>query len=162
MIVVVSDAGDVHYRCVAEQLRRMGRKSALVELSKLGNEARFTMSTGGDRCQKWSGSGAWALELEDVRSVWYRRVFPPRLQPEPASEADKAWALREWREATTSAFVALNARFVSHPWAQELAGMKPYQLRIAEDVAQGFSQGLIVWFRRHWPNRDWSGPTWSG
>ena len=130
MIAIVATAKDVHYRCVAEELRRMGRESFLVEIPKLGSEARFTMATGGDRHQTWSVPGHGAVDLEQVSCVWYRRVFSPVLQPAP-SKADGDWALREWREATTAAFAANGARFLSDPWAQELAAMKPYQLRVA-------------------------------
>jgi glutathione synthase/RimK-type ligase-like ATP-grasp enzyme len=131
MIAIVSVANDVHYRCVAEELRRMGRDSFLVEIPKLGNEARFTLAAGGERYQNWSVPGHGPIDLEQVDCVWYRRVFPPVLQPAPVSRADAEWALREWREATTAAFEACGARFVSPAWAQERAGMKPYQLRVA-------------------------------
>lgn len=134
MIAIVSTADDVHYRCVAEELRRMGQEPFLVEIPKLGNEARFTMATGGERYERWSVPGHDPVDLEQVSCVWYRRVYPPVLMPGPASRADTDWALREWREATTGAFAASGARFVSAPWAQELAGMKPYQLRIAQSL----------------------------
>jgi glutathione synthase/RimK-type ligase-like ATP-grasp enzyme len=130
MIAIVSGPKDWHYRCVAEELRRMGEDSFLVEIPKLGNEGRFSMATGGDRSQTWSVPGRGAVDLEEVRSIWYRRVFHPVLEP-ALSQADASWALREWREATTGAFQACGARFLSDPWAQELAAMKPYQLRVA-------------------------------
>lgn len=131
MIAVVSIANDVHYQCVSEELRRMGREVSLIEIPKLGNEARFTMATGGERYQKWNVPGNDPIDLEKVDCVWYRRIFPPVLQPAPSSKADMDWALREWREATTAAFEANGARLVSAPRAQELAGMKPYHLRVA-------------------------------
>ena len=134
MIIVVSTADDVHYKCVAEELRQRGRESFLVEIPKLGNEARFTMATGSERYEKWSIPGHDPIDLEQVRCVWYRRIFPPILTPALSSKADTDWALREWREATTAAFAASGARFISDPWAQELAGMKPYQLRVAQSV----------------------------
>ena len=131
MIAIVSTPTDVHYLCVAEELRRMGKEPFLVEIPKLGNEARFTMATGGDRHQTWSVPGHDPVDLERVRSVWYRRIFSPVLMPALSNKADADWALREWREATTGAFQACGARFLSNPWAQELAAMKPYQLRVA-------------------------------
>lgn len=132
MIAIVSTAKDVHYRCVAEELRRMGKESFLVEIPKLGNEARFTMATGGELYQSWSVPGHGSVDLERVSSVWYRRIFSPVLKPALASKDDADWALREWREATTGAFQANGARFLNNPWAQELAAMKPYQLRVAQ------------------------------
>lgn len=134
MIAVVSTAGDVHYECVAEELRRMGKESFLVEIPKLGNTARFTMATGGGSCQLWSVPGQAPIDLEKVSCVWYRRIYPPVLTPAPASAADTDWALREWREAMTGAFAVSGVRFVSDPWKQELAGMKSYQLRVARNV----------------------------
>jgi glutathione synthase/RimK-type ligase-like ATP-grasp enzyme len=131
MIAIVSTAQDVHYRCVAEELRRMGRKSFLVDIPQLGSEARFTMATGGGNYQHWSVPGHGPVDLERVRCVWYRRIFSPVLKPAPSSRADADWALREWREATAAAFEANGARFLSAPAAQELASMKPYQLRVA-------------------------------
>jgi glutathione synthase/RimK-type ligase-like ATP-grasp enzyme len=121
----------VHYRCVAEELRRMGRKSFLVDIPQLGSEARFTMATGGGNYQHWSVPGHGPVDLERVSCVWYRRIFSPVLKPAPSSTADADWALREWREATAAAFEANGARFLSAPAAQELASMKPYQLRVA-------------------------------
>jgi len=134
MIAVISTANDLHYQSVAAELRRMGEESFLVEIPKLGNQARFTMATGGERYQKWSIPGHDTLDLEQVRCVWYRRFFPPVLTPTLSSKADTEWALREWRDATTAAFSASPARFVSAPWAQELAGMKAYQLRVAQSL----------------------------
>lgn len=137
MIVVVSTANDVHYRCVAEQLRRMGKEPFLLEIPRLGNSGRVAMATGGERYQRWSVAGSPAFDLEacaEATCVWYRRFYPPVLQPALAEPADAEWALREWREAITGAFMAARAagaRFVSDPWAQELAAMKPYQLRVA-------------------------------
>jgi len=134
VIAIVSNAGDVHYECVAEELLRMGKEPFLVEIPKLGNEARFTMATGGGSYQLWRVPGHEPVDLEKVSCVWYRRIYPPVLTPAPAAKADVDWALREWREATTGAFAASGARFVSDPWQQELAGMKPYQLRLAQKV----------------------------
>ncbi len=134
MIAVVATANDVHYKCVSEALRRMGRESFLVEIPKLGNEARFTMATGSERYGNWSAPGHGPIDLERVSCIWYRRIYPPVLMPAPSSKTDTDWALREWREATTGAFAASGARFVSDPWSQELAGMKPYQLRVAQDA----------------------------
>jgi glutathione synthase/RimK-type ligase-like ATP-grasp enzyme len=74
------------------------------------------------------------IDLGEVKCVWYRRYFPPVLTPAPASPADVDWALREWRSAVTSAFMISGARFVSDPWAQERAELKPYQLRMAQSV----------------------------
>ena len=137
MIAVVSTASDVHYKCVSEALRRMGRETFLVEIPKLGNEARFTMATGGERHAMWSVPGQGPIDLERVSCVWYRRIYPPVLIPSPSSRTDADWALREWREATTGAFAVSSGRgtrFVSDPWSQELAGMKAYQLRVAQRV----------------------------
>jgi len=142
MIAIVSGPKDWHYRCVAEELRRMGKESFLVEIPKLGSEARFSMTTGGGSSQIFSVPGRGAVDLESVRCVWYRRVFPPVLPALPRADAD--WALREWREATTGAFQACGARFLSDPWAQELAAMKPYQLRVAHRVGLRIPDTLMT------------------
>lgn len=144
MIAIVSTATDVHYRCVAEELRRMGKESVLVDLPKLGNEARFTMATGGERHQTWSAPGHGPIDLEQVSCVWYRRVFPPVLTPALSSKADADWALREWREATTGAFEASGARLVSAPTAQERAALKPYQLRVAQRLGLRIPDTLMT------------------
>jgi glutathione synthase/RimK-type ligase-like ATP-grasp enzyme len=89
------------------------------------------MATGGGNYQHWSVPGHGPVDLERVSCVWYRRIFSPVLKPAPSSTADADWALREWREATAAAFEANGARFLSAPAAQELASMKPYQLRVA-------------------------------
>jgi MvdD-like protein with pre-ATP grasp domain len=144
MIAVVATADDVHYKCVAEELRRRGERTVLVEIPKLGNEARFSMATGDRRYQMWSVPGQEAIDLESVDCVWYRRFFPPVLSPSLSARADEDWAQREWRDAVTGAFAASPARFVSDPLAQERAGLKPYQLRLAQSVGLRIPDTLMT------------------
>jgi glutathione synthase/RimK-type ligase-like ATP-grasp enzyme len=134
VIGIVSVAEDVHYRCVAEELRRMGFDSALIEIPKLGSEGRLSLATGSRNRVTWSVPGGAQVDLTELDCIWYRRYFPPVLTPAPAARADTDWALREWRDAVASAFAVAGTRFVSNPAAQEQAELKPYQLRIAQEV----------------------------
>ena len=132
MIAVISTANDSHFQCVAEELRRMGKDARLVELHRLGNGARLSMSFGGCS-QKWSDPGRAAVDFDDVECIWYRRPYPAVLVPPLSAKNDGDWAIREWREAVTSVLMSSKAYFVSNPWAQQLAAMKVYQLRLAQE-----------------------------
>ena len=128
MIAIVSGPKDWHYRCVAEELRRMGEDSFLVEIPKLGNEGRFSMATGGASSQTWSVPGRGAVDLEEVRSVGTAGSFIPSWSRRCPGR--RGWALREWREASPGAFPACGPGCSADPW-RELAAMKPCQLRVA-------------------------------
>jgi hypothetical protein len=144
MIAIVSTGDDVHYKCVAEELRRMGHESCLIEIPKLGNDGRFTMATGGARYQKWQVPGQAAVDLDAVECIWYRRYSPAVLTPAPSAAADVEWAIREWRDTVHAAFAASGARFISDPTAQDRAELKPYQLRVAASVGLRIPDTLLT------------------
>jgi len=133
MIAVVTTPRDIHFLIVAQELRRMGKDVCLVELPRLGNEARMSMQFGTGRSQTWNVPAQATIELDHVESVWYRRPYPAVPDP-PLAASDQDWAVREWRDAVLGLFMATKARLVSNPFAQNLASMKTYQLRVAEEV----------------------------
>lgn len=83
-----------------------------------------------------------SLELDDVRSVYYRRPSPYKA-PEGMEAQDGRFALAQARHGLDGVLASLNCRYVNHPWNIMRADHKPAQLAAA--VKLGFQvQPTIV------------------
>ena len=71
------------------------------------------------------------VDLAAVTSVWLRRPIAPSA-PAGADEALAEWAVRESQEALDGIWRTLDARWVNHPDASQVASCKPEQLARAK------------------------------
>jgi predicted ATP-grasp superfamily ATP-dependent carboligase len=99
---------------------------------------------------RWTDGGAGELrfsdrnvDLDDVRSVWYRRPVPPALSP-GLPPGQTAWAAAESREALDGLWRTVDTRWVNHPDRNRLADSKPEQLRRARDLGFAVPTSLIT------------------
>jgi hypothetical protein len=138
MILIVAPRGDLHARCVAQDLERMGRPFRVVDSSSLTTSGRLTFTVGGGT---WTCTEGEPVPLESVRTVWHRRRPPPR----PAELAASAEELvgREWTELIGGALSSMDAFFVNDPRRQE-AAVKPLQLRRAHEVGLRVPDTLVT------------------
>ena len=140
MILIVSWPGDDHARAVQVQLAELGAPTALVDLARfpteMGLAARY------DR-------GRWRYELDDlslgdIDTVWWRRPRPFTLDPEIAEGEYARFAYSECIEAFAGLWQSLDAVWINHPTAEQVAAHKLYQLRVAAEVGLEIPDTLIT------------------
>lgn len=77
--------------------------------------------------ERWLRLSDEDVDLAEVTAVWYRRPLAPSA-PDASDEALAEWAVRESQEALDGVWRTLDARWVNHPDANQLASCKPEQL----------------------------------
>ncbi|MEU7159183.1 ATP-grasp ribosomal peptide maturase [Streptomyces chrestomyceticus] len=95
---------------------------------------------------RWCGTlanGRRSLDLEAVRSVYYRRPARPRLPASMDPEARKV-AEREARRGLSGLLTALPCRWLPPPGAAADAEHKPVQLRLAAEAGLRVPRTLIT------------------
>ncbi len=145
MIAVVSYPDDPHAQAVMSHLRDAGAPAVLLDLADLPERATLTMryENGGRPRLEYRREGEPTLDLQSVRTVWWRR---PRV-PEPASITDPEallFAANEWQEAINGLWQLLDARWVNHPIRDEVAARKALQLRVAAEVGLTVPRTLVT------------------
>lgn len=143
MILIVSPRNDVHARCVAQDLEKMGRPFRFVDSSQLTSEGRLQFRAGRHSGSTWTCTDGRSIVLEEVETVWHRRRFlPPVSARLPIS--DRQYFEREWTEMIAGVFASLDsAWFVNDP-ARHSAAMKPLQLRLAEKLGLRIPETLVT------------------
>jgi glutathione synthase/RimK-type ligase-like ATP-grasp enzyme len=136
MILVVSHAGDEHYRAVAAALARAGAAHALLDTARFPQETRLALAYGGGGRSTLELPGGTTVHPGEVSAVWWRRPLP--YVPHPERQRDAGLVRRECHEAMAGMWLALDALWVNHPSFDEAATHKPYPLALAERL------GLIV------------------
>jgi glutathione synthase/RimK-type ligase-like ATP-grasp enzyme len=140
VILIVSWPGDDHARAVLAQLAELDAPTALVDLARfpteIGLAARFER-------------GRWRyrlddLSLGDVDVVWWRRPRPFALHPEIAEGEYARFAYGECIEAFAGLWQSLDAQWINHPTAEQVAAHKLYQLRVAAEVGLEIPRTLIT------------------
>jgi len=145
VIAVVSYPDDPHAQAVMSHLRDAGAPAVLLDLADLPERATLTMryENGGRPRLEYRREGEPTLDLQSVRTVWWRR---PRV-PEPAWITDPEallFAANEWQEAINGLWQLLDARWVNHPIRDEVAARKALQLRVAAEVGLTVPRTLVT------------------
>jgi glutathione synthase/RimK-type ligase-like ATP-grasp enzyme len=83
------------------------------------------------------------VRLNDIKAVWLRRFFRPRLSSAISDLGDRAFAQSEWSKTVDGVLASLNARFVNSMHAQR-AAVKPRQLQIARQAHLRIPDTLIT------------------
>ncbi len=84
------------------------------------------------------------MQLDDVRSVWYRRPAPPEPPTQIQDPDDRRFAAEDSEEALFGLWRVLDCIWVSHPDALEAASYKPAQLRMASVLGLEVPRTLIT------------------
>ncbi|OZM81458.1 ATP-grasp ribosomal peptide maturase [Pseudonocardia sp. MH-G8] len=94
---------------------------------------------------QWEGTlraGGRRIELEGLRSVWYRSPsafqFPPEL-----TETERRWAMAEAKLGVGGVLAALPVRWINHPSRNADAAYKPLQLTTAARCGLNVPDTLI-------------------
>jgi glutathione synthase/RimK-type ligase-like ATP-grasp enzyme len=145
LILVVSHEQDPHADRVIQHLRRDGQEVFLLNLSELPNRAMLTI----DYCCRerpridFTRLNGERFDLNEVRSVWWRRPQVPSL----ASVTDpqvNLFTANEWNEAINGLWQLLDARWMNDPNRDDAASRKARQLRVAAEVGLKTPRTLIT------------------
>jgi glutathione synthase/RimK-type ligase-like ATP-grasp enzyme len=133
VIVAVTHRGDEHARAVLGALARRGTEAVVLDLADLPGRGRLDLSYGRAGGRKLHLDGRSPIEVERVRSLWWRRPQFPR-PPRALPAARAAFAVRQTLDAVMGLVSSLNgtALLVNHPWRDDAAAQKTFQLAAAE------------------------------
>lgn len=84
------------------------------------------------------------LDLEKVRSVWYRRLRPLTLDDALTDHVARTFAWSESNEALQGVLFSLSAFWMNHPMADEVAQRKIRQLQVAREVGLSIPETCIT------------------
>lgn len=129
VIVVVTELVDEHADRVIRRLLELGHEPVRVNSGDVPWDARLSVELRGDH---WTGGYAIAssgrrVDVENVRSVWWRRPGPPGLPPD-LTPWEREFAEAELRHATQGVWSAVDCHWVSRPELIERASYKVEQL----------------------------------
>ena len=128
-IVVVTDVIDEHADRVIHRLLETGHEPVRLNSSEVPGNARLAVELRGGR---WTGGyaiggGARRIDVENLRSVWWRRPGRLGLSPD-LTPWEREFATEELRHATRGLWSATDCHWVSRPELIERAGYKVEQL----------------------------------
>jgi glutathione synthase/RimK-type ligase-like ATP-grasp enzyme len=130
MILIIAPHNDIHARSVADNAESSGAKSVILDSSEFGGGALLAHSVGRGESAEIITSAGRRIALDEVSSIWMRRVSWPRSDPEVRDPGDRDFILREWDAAIDGLFASAETELVSPMWAQK-AAVKPLQLTLA-------------------------------
>jgi hypothetical protein len=138
MILVISDAADVHTRLVMQRLRELGAPCLRYSAHELPHKSRISTHLSNDRAariliQRELGD----FDLDAVRTVWCRRLGDPWADPEMSKE-DREFSSGEARSMLFGLSTMLADRFWINPfvvaYANDRGNGKLAQLEVAREV----------------------------
>ncbi|MEV8532443.1 MvdC/MvdD family ATP grasp protein [Streptomyces sp. NPDC051211] len=137
MILIISNPqGDGHVASVTTELSRRGEEFRIYNPAGYPAESTVTVDStpGGVRTSlRWDGAD---LDLDDVKSVWYRRPDEFELSDRLTTE-EKEWTRSECNHLFQSVWSGMRSYWVSEPRAIRNASAKVMQLDVA--AGMGFT-----------------------
>jgi hypothetical protein len=148
MILIISDAEDVHARLVMGRLEELGVPCARYSIEEMPVYSRLAASVSSNaRIQVRIRRDRGDIDLDDVRTVWCRRVTD--VFPDPSlSQDDRAFATKEATVLMYSLATALGDRFWVNPFTNALATDRGHgkvsQLEAARQVGLAIPKTLAT------------------
>ncbi|HYH09562.1 MAG TPA: alpha-L-glutamate ligase [Thermoanaerobaculia bacterium] len=146
MIVVVSHAEDPHATRVLDLLGRAGHETLLLDLADLPERATLTFDYGRNGARPaidYRVEGR-VVDLAHARSAWYRRPQHPTLTAVGANADAWSFVANEWQEATHGLWQLLEVPWMNPPAADDVAGRKALQLRVARALGLRTPRTLVT------------------
>ncbi|PTL79432.1 MvdC/MvdD family ATP grasp protein [Vitiosangium sp. GDMCC 1.1324] len=147
IVLLLTHSGD-HYTVdrVAQELSGRGVRPLRVNTDGFPSELELTSALGGEGGEVLLRTAAGDVRGEDVRSVWLRRVVPPRLDEslEPGWRDSCVRESRAALEGVLDGLAAAGCRFINPLGADAVAGNKPRQLRVAREVGLEVPRTLVT------------------
>jgi glutathione synthase/RimK-type ligase-like ATP-grasp enzyme len=146
VILIVSWPGDEHARAVTAELERAGSAPVILDLARFPQELLLALRyrPGGRVAFGLTDGTTGDIPLHDVSAVWWRRPRSFVLHPEVTRSSHQTFAYNEAHEAFAGLWQALDAFWINPPLADQAAGRKSYQLRLASEVGLRIPETLVT------------------
>jgi MvdC family ATP-grasp ribosomal peptide maturase len=145
LVLLVTHSGD-HFTVerVAEALARRGARPLRFDTDLFPEEIRLSAALGNEGAENVFVLGSGEVKLSEVRAVWARRVWPPRLS-EGLDARFRASCTRESSAALEGFFDGLcGARWVNDLRSERAAENKLLQLRSARESGLDIPPTLLT------------------
>lgn len=147
-VLIVSTKVDIATDHVVLKLRDLGASLYRINTEDLPLLASSSITFSNSHTPSWSWvSGSKGADLDDIRSIWFRRHRLPLLPPEVAAQ-DAEYCLRESEWLLKGGLYSKGAlarpvEWMSHPAKIQQAESKIYQLSVARSLGLAVPDTLI-------------------
>jgi hypothetical protein len=144
-IIIIAADDDLHAQCVAQVIRKdYGNECLIWDSSGLPAEDRATIELGNKASECSLISNGCRYNLDQVKSIWWRRPQPPRISQE-VSEL----RVRDFCQEETSRFfkgwaTLASTTLINEPDAQERANRKAVQLQLARRLGMRIPETIMT------------------
>ena len=135
-VLILSNLADPHAQAVLARLAGLGTRVELLDLAEYPGKLSLTMTFGAEegRRLRLRRLGQGELDLDSIRSVWWRRPGPFGLPETLRDPAHRELAISEANTAFRGMFAAMEAIWINPPALEAVAIHKPYQLALAQGL----------------------------
>ena len=143
-VLILSNLEDVHAQAVMAALAARGVLAELIDLSEFPTQLALSLAfEDGRRRFQLRRRGGGALDLDSVDAVWWRRPQPFR-PPPGLDQAGQQLVFSESMTAFQGLYQALDAFWINEPARDAVAGHKPYQLELAQQIGLDIPPTLMT------------------
>jgi glutathione synthase/RimK-type ligase-like ATP-grasp enzyme len=142
-ILIVSDEFDPHADRMLTLLRGEGVECVRWIPGAFPLQSRIALEYGAQGCAGSLATASRQVELESIRSVWYRHPAAPGL-PAGLAENERRFADAESRSVLSGMYQTFDWFWVNHPDRVRVANSKPLQLRLASELGLRIPKTLIT------------------
>jgi MvdC family ATP-grasp ribosomal peptide maturase len=144
VLILTHSADHFTVENVEQALARRGVGSFRLESDRFPAEVRLSARLGPDGSRHWIEDGSAEIESQDVRAVWFRRIWSPRLD----EALDPGFREACGRESLASLYAFLDGfcptRWINDPARNQAASVKARQLRLARESGLSVPRTLIT------------------
>lgn len=144
MILVLSHPQDLHAAAVMHHLAARGETVFLWDLSEFPRAQRLRLACGDAGAYRLLDTPHGTVDLDEVRSAWWRRPQPYGVDPAVTDPEHYRFAHSECHDALAGLWQSLRATWVNDPVKDEAAGRKSRQLALAVEVGLRVPRTLIT------------------
>lgn len=144
MVVIIARAGDEHAAKVRQVLTQQHQEPSFVlDLSRFPVTANVGATFGGELTFQWKDLEA-AVDLQSVKSFWWRRPQAFALDPRIESAEARSFAYSECLSAVHGLLSCCGGLWVNDIHADDAADYKPRQLKAAAEAGFNVPDTLIT------------------
>nr|WP_329958315.1 hypothetical protein [Paenibacillus allorhizosphaerae] len=144
MVLIVSFPDDLHAESVCELLSRKHVQAERVDLSRLNEENRLTLSLNGQLDAEIVTDSGKRIRLSETRTVWWRRPRLPDAPTEQRVGEISEFVRSEWEHFIEGLEGFANVRWVNLPSSNRLAARKGIQLAAAHKLGLRIPRTIVT------------------
>jgi hypothetical protein len=145
VILAITHRGDEHARPVLDALARQGAEAVVLDLADFPRRGRVALSYGASGAREIRVDNRPPIDAARIDALWWRRPRALRA-PRGLGPARAEFAVRQTLDAVMGLVASLDpgAVLVNHPWRDDAAGQKTFQLAAAERVGLTIPATLVT------------------